>query len=180
MIRYSTTIWNPPTVVCVKLFHAVDVGGIGWLFEEMITSNAARIDPMPSVAMNEFTPSLTTMNELVQPMATATRIPAMIAGDHRPVAVVHQDDREDPGHVRRGPDRQVVEPGRERDEHGEADHPGDRLLGGDAVERRGRQELDRHPESEDDDEQGPQVEPAEAVEAGVELPAPRALRSLAR
>ena len=29
MIRYSTTIWNPKTVVCVKLFHAVDVGGSG-------------------------------------------------------------------------------------------------------------------------------------------------------
>ena len=78
--RYSTTIWNPPTVVCVRLFHAVDVGGIGWLFEEMITSTAARIDPMPSVAMNEFTPSLTTMNELMRPIATAMRIPAMIAG----------------------------------------------------------------------------------------------------
>ena len=35
---------------------------------------------MPSVAMNEFTPSLTTMNELTQPMATATSTPAMIAG----------------------------------------------------------------------------------------------------
>src|SRR5580693_329246 len=73
-------IWNPPTVVCVMLFHAVDVGGVGWLFEEMITSTAARTDPMPSVAMNEFTPSLTTMNALVSPIAIATTIPAMIAG----------------------------------------------------------------------------------------------------
>src|SRR5580693_10705573 len=78
--RYSTTIWNPPTVVCVRLFHAVDVGGIGWLFDEMITSTAARTDPMPSVAMNELTPSVTTMNELVKPIATARAIPAMIAG----------------------------------------------------------------------------------------------------
>src|SRR5689334_10469190 len=78
--RYSTTIWNPPTVVCVKLFHAVDAGGIGWLLDEMITSIAARTDPMPNVAMNEFTPSLTTMNELTKPMATAMRTPARIAG----------------------------------------------------------------------------------------------------
>ena len=35
---------------------------------------------MPSVAMNELTPSLTTMNALTPPMATATTIPAMIAG----------------------------------------------------------------------------------------------------
>ena len=62
MIRYSTTIWNPPTVVCVKLFQAVEVGGIGWLLEETITSIAARIELIPSVAMNEFTPSLTMMN----------------------------------------------------------------------------------------------------------------------
>ena len=55
-------------------------GGIGWLLEEMITSVAARTDPMPSVAMNEFTPSLTTMNALTKPIATATTIPAMIAG----------------------------------------------------------------------------------------------------
>ena len=45
-----------------------------------MTSRAARIDPMPSVAMNEFTPSLTTMNALVNPMATAIRMPATIAG----------------------------------------------------------------------------------------------------
>ena len=38
------------------------------------------MDPMPSVAMNEFTPSLTTMNAFVKPMAIATTIPAMIAG----------------------------------------------------------------------------------------------------
>ena len=70
MIRYSTTIWNPKTVVCVKLFHAVDVGGSGWLLDEMITSTAARIELMPSVAMNEFTPSLTTMNALTPPIAS--------------------------------------------------------------------------------------------------------------
>jgi hypothetical protein len=46
---------------------------------ETITCVAERIDPMPSVAMNEFTPSLTTMNELTQPMATATAIPNAIA-----------------------------------------------------------------------------------------------------
>src|ERR1700751_3636443 len=78
--RYSTMIWNPPTVVCGMLFHAVEVGGTGWLFEEMITSTAARIDPMPSVAMNELTPSLTTIKALVRPIAIATTIPAMIPG----------------------------------------------------------------------------------------------------
>src|ERR1700745_655266 len=82
MIRYSTTIWKPKTVVCVKLFHAMDVGGIGWLLDEMITRTAARIELMPSGAMNELTSSLTTMNALIRPMAIATSMPAPNAGTH--------------------------------------------------------------------------------------------------
>src|ERR1700758_5035052 len=79
-MRYSTTIWKPPTVVCVKLFQADEGGGSGGALEEMITCVAERTDPIPSVAMNEFTRSLTTMNALTQPMAKPTMIPAAIAG----------------------------------------------------------------------------------------------------
>ena len=46
---------------------------------ETITCVAARIDVMPNVAMKEFTPSLTTMNALMQPIVTATSIPNAIA-----------------------------------------------------------------------------------------------------
>ena len=171
MSRYSTTIWKPPTVVCVKLFHAVEVGGSGWPLWETITCVAARIELMPSVAMNEFTPSLTTMNALTQPMMIATTMPNAIAGTGPQwwsfirTTVVIADE------ARRRPDRQVVETGRERNQDGEGHDAGHGLLGGDAVERRGGQELVRHPDAEDDDEQRPEVQAAEAVEAGVELPA---------
>src|SRR6059058_6571294 len=78
--RYSTTIWKPKTVVCVKLFQAGDVGGRGCAFDDTMTWVAARIEPMPNVAMNEFTLSLTTMRALTQPIRTAMTTPAAIAG----------------------------------------------------------------------------------------------------
>ena len=130
---------------------------------------------MPSVAMNEFTPSLTTMNALTQPMMIATTMPNAIAGTGRPVVVVHQHDGGDADEARRRADRQVVETGRERNQDGERHDAGHGLLGGDAVERRGGQELVRDPDAEDDDEQRPEVQAAEPVEAGVELP-PRLAR----
>ena len=64
----------------MKLFQPVEVGGSGWALWETITCVAARIELMPNVAMNEFTPSLTTMNALVQPMMIATAMPNAIAG----------------------------------------------------------------------------------------------------
>ena len=46
----------------------------------MITSTAERIELIPSVAMNEFTPNFTTMNALTPPIASPMTTPARIAG----------------------------------------------------------------------------------------------------
>jgi hypothetical protein len=64
----------------VKLLHAADVGGSGWLFDEMITWTAARIEPIPSVPMNEFTRSRTTTRALMTPISIPTPIATSTAG----------------------------------------------------------------------------------------------------
>ena len=73
-------IWKPKKSVCVRLFQADRRRRDRLALDETITCEAARTEPMPSVAMNELTPSLTTMNELTQPITTARAMPAAIAG----------------------------------------------------------------------------------------------------
>ena len=58
----------------VNFPHVGDVGGTGWMLPLTMVSTARTMLPMPSVAMNELTFSLTTTKPLTAPIATPARI----------------------------------------------------------------------------------------------------------
>ena len=62
------------------MFHAVDVGGSGWLWLVMITWKAPMIVAEPRVAMKALICSFTTRKPFTKPMNVVTMIAAMIDG----------------------------------------------------------------------------------------------------
>ena len=62
------------------MFHAVEVGGSGWLWLVMITWKAPMIVAEPRVAMKALIWSFTTRNPFTKPMNVVTMIAAMMDG----------------------------------------------------------------------------------------------------